>query len=574
VISRTPLVRSLTASLLALVALSGVATGGAVPLARAASITVSTFADELDINGHCSLREAILAANRDAPVDSCRAGRRADTIRLAAGRYELTLEGIWDDAGETGDLDVSGPLSIIGAGRDETVIAGDATDRVLDVHGTTLSLTNLSVLGQSDLINPDPELPAGWYTHGRGGGIRNQGGDLRLTSTSVVGRSYADPHACRWCWDGEGGAIANEGGTLTISKSKVSGKAAWGGAVASILGTVVITDSEFTGEAIEYGGTFLLYGAQAQMTRVTITGSRSQGQALITGGPGGTLTMRDSEMRDNWGGISNVGGHVELFDTVIAENVGTLTGPLGDQGPGAMSNSGTAELTRVSVLDNDGGFGGAIANSGKLTIQESTIAGNSGVPGAIDSSYEGSSLTLVNTTVSGNSAKGDEAPSALSMWDGLLRSTTIVDNVGAWEAVWVRSGEFANTIIADNVSTYGGSSVDCGSGIYETPGAFSSLGYNLIENGDNCVAQGDSSTDIRGVDPLLGPLANNGGTTLSHLPLPGSVLIDAGNPAKPSNALAACPPRDQLGTRRPQDGDGDRKARCDIGAVERVATRR
>ena len=140
------------------------------------------------------------------------------------------------------------------------------------------------------------------------------------------------------CWDGEGGGIANEAGTLVITGSSVSGSAAWGGAVASIGGKVVVNDSEFTGQAIEYGGTWLLYGAHASMTGVTITGSRSLGSPVITGGPDGTLTIRDSELRDNWGPITNVSpGRLTLIDTVTSDNLGVLSGPLGDIGPGAFS---------------------------------------------------------------------------------------------------------------------------------------------------------------------------------------------------------------------------------------------
>jgi hypothetical protein len=63
------------------------------------------------------------------------------------------------------------------------------------------------------------------------------------------------------------------------------------------------------------------------------------------------------------------------------------------------------------------------------------------------------------------------------------------------------------------------------------------------------------SGNIIGVDPLLGPLASNGGSTLTMLPLPGSPAINAGT-------NAGCPAYDQRGVKRPQGGT------CDIGSVE------
>ena len=566
-------IRLASAFAFAVVVLSGALGLPSVPAVLGASITVTTKTDELDVNGKCSLREAVIAANTDTQVDSCAAGNGADSIRLGSGTYTLSLEGILEDDARTGDLDITGPLSIVGAGRDATTIVSDATDRVLDVHGVHLTVRDASIVGQASMLDPNPNLPP-YITHGRGGAIRNQAGELTVRDSSVTGIDVARD-ACRFCWDGEGGGIANEGGTLVITGSSVSGSAAWGGAVASIGGKVVVNASEFTGEAIEYGGTWMLYGTHASMSGVNITGSRGLGPALITGGPDGTLTMTNSELRDNWGAISNVNpGRLTMSDTVIADNLGVQDGPLGDVGPGALSNSGEAELTRVSMLNNAGGLGGAIRNFGSLTIRDSTIAGNSGLPGAIDSSFEGSSLTMVNTTVSGNKAKTDETAGAIAMWNGMILSSTIVDNQGANEAVWLRAAQIANTVIADNVATAVPTSPDCGSGIFDVPGSFTSLGYNLLENGTGCIADGAADTDILGVDPGLGPLQDNGGTTLSHMPLPGSALIDAGSPTKSPHAASACPSRDQLGVKRPQDGDGDGTARCDIGAVERPAAGR
>jgi hypothetical protein len=81
-----------------------------------------------------------------------------------------------------------------------------------------------------------------------------------------------------------------------------------------------------------------------------------------------------------------------------------------------------------------------------------------------------------------------------------------------------------------------------------------SLGHNL-DSGTGCGVTG--AGDLSGVNPLLGPLASNGGPTQTMALLSGSPAIDAGDDG-------ACPSNDQRGVTRPQG------SHCDIGAYERV----
>ena len=94
-------------------------------------------------------------------------------------------------------------------------------------------------------------------------------------------------------------------------------------------------------------------------------------------------------------------------------------------------------------------------------------------------------------------------------------------------------------------------------------GSITSEGYNLIEFITGCSVTGDTTGNIIGVDPMLGPLADNGGPTLTMEPLPGSPAIDAGSCSDQT--------RDQRGLPRPVDDPGAPNVDdgCDVGAVEK-----
>jgi hypothetical protein len=85
------------------------------------------------------------------------------------------------------------------------------------------------------------------------------------------------------------------------------------------------------------------------------------------------------------------------------------------------------------------------------------------------------------------------------------------------------------------------------------------------EEGDDSCGLDDPSSTENAPDPLLLPLASYGGPTQTHLPAPGSPLIEAYEPAEEDSCISRS---DQRSVERPQDGDADTEALCDIGAVE------
>jgi CSLREA domain-containing protein len=144
--------------------------GGGLSVVRAADFTVDTTTDEKDTSctdGDCSLRDAIIIANGNG---------QADTITLPSGTYALTLTGTGEDAAATGDLDVTNPLTITGAGPSQTTIdaSGVISDRVFDIK----SGAGTVVISGVKVINGN--------VTGSGGGINNYNADLTLINTVVV----------------------------------------------------------------------------------------------------------------------------------------------------------------------------------------------------------------------------------------------------------------------------------------------------------------------------------------------------------------------------------------------------
>jgi beta-glucanase (GH16 family) len=322
------------------------------------------------------------------------------------------------------------------------------------------------------------------------------------------------------------------------------------------------------------GATVALDSALHVTKDVTVDGSAAPGLTLSGEDRTRVLVVRKSAtaelrhlsvVRGRAGALAGgvlVDGALTLDHVTVADSVSK--GEDGDpgtvfwQGGGGIYVGDGADLVLrdSTVRDNDalggnGGNGGGVhvgAGSTAL-IERSTISGNTGnVGGALRSRGD---VTVVNSTLSGNASYGWHG-GAVFHSDGSLqvRSSTVTGNTtptwGDLAAIFVAYGA-PKLVLADSIVS-GNAAYACQA---QDGGTVLSAGHNLVQDG-SC---SPVASDLVGVNPLLGPLADNGGPTATH-----ALLTDS--PAVDGAGAESAPATDQRGVARPV-GAGP-----DIGAFE------
>jgi predicted outer membrane repeat protein len=233
----------------------------------------------------------------------------------------------------------------------------------------------------------------------------------------------------------------------------------------------------------------------------------------------GTLSVTRGTFIGNSAGMS--GGALLNFGTVtIADS--TFTGNSCSHSGGGIFNQGTLTISNSVLAGNSAAAGGGINCSGAVTITGSTFAGNtaSSFGGGIDN---WGPLTVTNSTLSGNSAA---AGGGIHSNNGPLAiiGSTITGNTATTVGGGIRSATGVAATLTSTIAA--GNSAPTGA---ELSGPFM-LDHSLVWRlAGFTFREAAPGTNLFGLDPLLGPLANNGGRTPTHALLAGSPALDRGS---------------------------------------------
>jgi fibronectin-binding autotransporter adhesin len=262
----------------------------------------------------------------------------------------------------------------------------------------------------------------------------------------------------------------------------------------------------------------------------------------FTSAAGGAITAANNPITLTFANCVFTGNKSSSFGGAIGINNGSLTatdctfsGNSATFGGGAISDSGTSAkvtLRQCTLSGNTAGsHGGGVAAATYLLIEYSTLSGNmAGSGGAVSSSHVGAAgtLTIRDSTISGNSASDTGGGIDLVDFNGTLRvqNSTITGNTannkgGAIGLVYGSGVVAIDSSILSADSAPAGPELSIGSVTVNASMIGSASGVTTFT--------GDAFTNSHiGVDPLLGPLANNGGSTQTRALLAGSPAIDKG----------------------------------------------
>lgn len=405
--------------------------------------------------------------------------------------------------------------------------------------------------------------------------------------------------AAPYCTIGQALAVAADGDTIRIAPGTYNENLLWANIDITLIGTAgaasTIVDGGAAGSVAEVppGTTAVIEGLTLRngtatqgggihsrgaltLRNSTVSGNVCNGGYYGSGGgiaSTGPLTLVNTTVSNNsalsyrgGGGIFATAGVVTISDSRVTGN--STSYGFGGAGAGICAVYGTSlTLTNCTVSGNtigafSGGYGaGVFTYKTPLFVNSSTVAGNStSYLGGGIFAYKSNPTVIRNSTISGNTGTGlltyGGQPYPTSVLNCTITNNTSDFRAGGFSHDLSVTAQVRNSIIAGNL---GGTSSSP-----DLDGAFATLGHNLIGDASggtgfvNAVAGDQVGSSAVPINPQLQPLADNGGPTFTHALLPNSPAVDAGDPA-------LFEPLDQRGVPRPAGAS-------DIGAFELVQT--
>lgn len=277
---------------------------------------------------------------------------------------------------------------------------------------------------------------------------------------------------------------------------------------------------------------FRLHFATVTIQGATLSGGNGGGAAVFV--TGGMTTLEAVVVQNNLGGV---GTGAVVFESGLTHRISNST---------ISGNTDFVDCAAIAAFDTD------------VTVENTTISGNSTTSGFITGAIcveINSTATFRNTTISGNTANGADAGGGGGIYIAFNVTVNLANTIVAGNSAPSGPDLYRNDSTA-TFTTSGGNLIGDNSGNPSAPNTTTFPAGNPNANGDR-VGMAGSVTNPP-IDPILGPLQNNGGPTPTRELFAGSPAIDSGNNAIVTEAF------DQRGAGFQRIRNGT----VDIGAFE------
>uniref|UniRef100_UPI00195091AE DUF4347 domain-containing protein n=1 Tax=Spirulina sp. CCY15215 TaxID=2767591 RepID=UPI00195091AE len=382
---------------------------------------------------------------------------------------------------------------------------------------SNITLTNSTVSGNS--------------ASDSGGGLYAKNSNITLINSTVSGNSAGN----------SGGGLRADNGNITSTNSIVSGNRASLNSGGLNANNITLTNSTVSSNSAGNDGGGMRADNDITLTNSTIAFNVADADNDSSGDGGGlfasnNITLVGSTVSGNSGGVN--GGGMRASNGNITLTNSTVIGNSASNNSGGLNANNNITLTSSIVSGNSAGNDGGGMRASNITLTNSTVSGNSA--NASGGGLYADNITLTNSTVSGNSA-GYNSGGLNANNNIALTNSTVSGNSAGNDGGGMRANNITltNSTIAFNVADANNNGNGNGGGLFansntstiensiiaqnsdlggqapDLSGTFDTIQFSLIQNTTGAIITTDTS-NIKGIDPLLLPLANNGGSTQTH----------------------------------------------------------